>query len=80
MNMQYSRGMESEADTYAIDLLGQKGISTKPLADLFDALDEDHQADPNRKLPRWMSHSMAYLASHPASAERSARLRQAALH
>lgn len=80
MNMQYSREMESEADIYAIDLLGQKGISTEPLAELFDALDEAYQADPNRKLPRWMSHSMAYLSSHPASAERSERLRQTALH
>jgi Zn-dependent protease with chaperone function len=79
MNMHYSREMETEADAYAIRLLGQKGISTEPLADLFDSLEQDHQGDPQAKLPRWMSNSMAYMSSHPASAERSERLRKAAV-
>jgi Zn-dependent protease with chaperone function len=79
MNMHYSRDMETEADACAIGLLGQKGISTAPLADLFESLEDAHQSDPQRDLPRWMSNSMAYMASHPASAERSARLRKAAI-
>jgi Zn-dependent protease with chaperone function len=79
MNMHYSREMETEADAYAIDLLRQKGISTEPLADLFASLDDAHQSDPQRDMPRWMSNSMAYMSSHPASAERGARLRKAAI-
>jgi Zn-dependent protease with chaperone function len=79
MNMQYSREMETEADTFAIELLGQKGISTEPLADLFDSLEDAHQADPRHDMPRWMSNSMAYVSSHPASQDRSERLRKAAI-
>jgi Zn-dependent protease with chaperone function len=77
MNMHYSREMETEADAYAIALLGNKGISTAPLADLFDSLEEARQADPQHDMPRWMSKSMAYMSSHPASEERSERLRKA---
>ncbi len=79
MNMRYSREMESEADGYAIALLKEKGISPAPLADLFESLEEVHQSDPGRRLPRWMNASMTYMSSHPASAERSARLRREAL-
>jgi Zn-dependent protease with chaperone function len=79
MNMRYSRDMETEADDYAIALLAQKRIPTAPLADLFDSLEETHQQDPQQALPRWMSDSMAYMSSHPASALRSARLREAAI-
>jgi Zn-dependent protease with chaperone function len=78
MNMQYSRAMEIEADNYAFVLLRNKGISIEPLADLFESLEEAHRADPQHDMPRWMSKSMAYMASHPDSEERSARLRRAA--
>lgn len=78
MNMRYSRDMESEADGYAIALLRQKGISPAPLADLLESLEAVHQADPSRRLPRWMAASLAYVASHPAGTERSERLRHAA--
>lgn len=78
MNMHYSREMESAADDYAIGLLKEKGVSPAALADLLDALENKHAADSSRKLPRWMAVSIAYAASHPASAERSARLRRAA--
>jgi Zn-dependent protease with chaperone function len=79
MNMHYSREMETEADAYAIELLGQKGIPTEPLADLFDSLDAARQADPKQAMPRWMNDSMAYMSSHPASALRGARLRKAVI-
>jgi predicted Zn-dependent protease len=79
MNMRYSRQMESEADGYAIALLKQKGISPAPLADLFESLEEVRQSDPALRLPRWMAVSMSYMSSHPASTDRSARLRGAAL-
>jgi Zn-dependent protease with chaperone function len=75
MNMHYSREMETEADVYAIALLRQKGISTEPLADLFDDLEE---SDPQHDMPRWLSKSMSYMSSHPSSFERSERLREAA--
>jgi Zn-dependent protease with chaperone function len=78
MNMRYSRDMETEADEYAIALLRQKRIPTEPLADLFDSLEDAHRQDPQQALPRWMSNSMAYMSSHPASAQRSARLRKGA--
>lgn len=78
MNMHYSRAMETEADGYAIALLKQHGMSPAPLADLFDALEKIHEADPSRHLPRWMAVTIAYASSHPASGERSERLRRAA--
>jgi Zn-dependent protease with chaperone function len=74
-NMQYSREMENEADGYAITLLHEKDISTEPLADLFDYM---ARFDPQNSVPRWLSQSMTYMSSHPPSAERSARLREAA--
>jgi Zn-dependent protease with chaperone function len=77
MNMHYSREMETDADAYAITLLRQKGISTGPLADLFDEMEEDAQSDPQHDMPRWLSNSMSYVSSHPPSSERSQRLRQA---
>jgi predicted Zn-dependent protease len=78
MNMQYSRQMETDADGYAIALLREKGISPEPLADLFESLEEVHEADGSSHLPRWMAATMTYMGSHPASAERSERLRRAA--
>lgn len=78
LNTQYSREMESAADGYAIALLREKGISPAPLADLLDALETVHEQDPSHGLPKWMTQTLTYVASHPASAERSARLRRAA--
>jgi Zn-dependent protease with chaperone function len=78
MNMSYSRGMEYDADGYAIALLKEKDISPAPLADLFDALEKIHADDPASSMPRWMTVTIGYVASHPASEVRSERLRQAA--
>jgi predicted Zn-dependent protease len=80
MNMRYSREMEIEADAYAIALLHQQGISPEPLAALFDQMEYEFQKDPSHDMPRWMSQSMAYMSSHPANAERSARIRTAVRH
>jgi predicted Zn-dependent protease len=77
MNTRYSREMESAADGYAIALLRENGISTAPLADLFESLEKVHEQDPSHGLPKWMAQTLTYVASHPASAERSARLRAA---
>jgi Zn-dependent protease with chaperone function len=76
MNMSYSREMESEADEYAIQALRAKKIKLEPLASLFAALDEANEAE--RNVPRWLSRSMEYAASHPSTSERIKRLRAAA--
>lgn len=78
LNSHYSREMESAADGYAIALLREKGISPAPLADLFESLEKVDKDDPAHGMPRWMTQTLTYVASHPASAERSARLRRAA--
>lgn len=78
LNMRYSRAMETDADDYALALLRQHRISPEPLADLFDSLEETGEKDPRRDMPRWMVDSIDYASSHPASAERSARLRRGA--
>lgn len=78
LNTQYSREMESAADDYAMALLRAKGISAAPLADLFDSLDEVDKGDPSHNVPKWISQTLTYVASHPASAERSERLRRGA--
>lgn len=79
MNAHYSRQMESDADSYALALLSQKGMPSAPLADVLDALERIGETDPSRNLPSWMRVTLSYVASHPASAERSARLRATAL-
>jgi Zn-dependent protease with chaperone function len=73
LNMDYSRNMEAAADAYAIVRMDQAGMSTAPLADLFDALEK--LAPGQSALPKWMNKNLSYLRSHPASAERSARFR-----
>lgn len=73
MNMDYSRSMESAADAYAVVRMHQAGMSTVPLADLFDSLEQLAPGQSN--LPKWMSQNIGYLSSHPATAERSARFR-----
>lgn len=63
INLKYSRDFEREADDYAVATLQASGLSTEGLARLFERL--------ARREPGWP----AYLGSHPASAERIARLR-----
>ena len=71
LNLGFSRDMEAAADDYAIARMKQAGLSTVPLADLFDTLE---QAMPeNKHLPPWMRSHIGYLSSHPATAERIRR-------
>lgn len=73
MNMDYSRQMERASDEYAITLMKQAGLSTAPLADLFDSM---QRVNPGAsQLPRWMRPKSSYLSSHPANQERAARFR-----
>lgn len=77
LNMSYSREMETEADDYAIAVLQQKAMPLAPLADLFEELEDSPEAQVQRILPRWLSDSLDYASSHPATADRIARLRKA---
>jgi len=64
LDLKYSRDVEREADDYAIAMLRQNGIALEHLAQVFVALGKLGDAPP-------------YLSSHPASAERIARIRAA---
>lgn len=75
---EYSRAMETEADMYAIELLRLRDISPAHLADLFVVLESKNKSTPESALPSWLKTVSTYVASHPPSAERIARFRQAA--
>jgi Zn-dependent protease with chaperone function len=73
--MQYSRAMELEADAYAVTVLRRNGLGPDCLADALRAL--ERQQPGQDKIPRWLKRSMTYLSTHPATAERIARLHAA---
>lgn len=63
LDMKYSRDAEREADDYAVAMLRHNGIAPEHLARAFEKMEAlDHDINP-------------YLSSHPASAERVARIR-----
>jgi Zn-dependent protease with chaperone function len=70
--MQYSRAMELEADDYAIGVLRRNGRDPDELADILEALERQQPGE--RDVPRWLRRSMAYLSTHPDTAERIERL------
>ena len=64
IDLDYSRAMEREADSYAVDLLRAKGISTGSLAMLFERMQQAHdKRGPKGDWP-------AYLSTHPPTPER----------
>ena len=64
IDLDYSRAMEREADSYAVDLLRAKGISTGSLATLFERMQNAHdKRGPKGDWP-------AYLSTHPPTPER----------
>lgn len=72
LDMKYSRDAEFEADDYAVAMLRHNRISPEHLAAAFAKLDRldpaaDQAANPHA----------SYLSSHPAGAERIARIRSA---
>lgn len=73
VNLNYSRDMERAADDYAIARLHALHLPTAPLADLFEAME---RRPVKSGQPDWLPVRSTYLSSHPANAERSARLRQ----
>ncbi|WP_210359253.1 M48 family metallopeptidase [Sphingomonas beigongshangi] len=67
----YSRDAEAKADGYAIQLLRDAKVSPLPTAAFFDRL--------GRGGPGKAERMLAYLATHPVSADRARRFRQSAL-
>jgi Zn-dependent protease with chaperone function len=63
LDMHYSRQAEREADDYAIAMFKANGIPLSKLADVFE------------KLGHAGAEPIPYLASHPSSSERIARIR-----
>ncbi len=64
IDLDYSRAMEREADSYAVELLRAKGISTGSLATLFERMQKAHdKRGPKGDWP-------AYLSTHPPTPER----------
>jgi Zn-dependent protease with chaperone function len=69
-NLSYSRDMEREADSYAIDLLKLRQIPIEPLAQLLQQLQTAHQGG--------QAHGWArYLQTHPDTEDRIAAIRAA---
>ncbi|HEX8605065.1 MAG TPA: M48 family metallopeptidase [Pseudoduganella sp.] len=67
LDMRYSRAAETEADDYAVALLERNGLPLAHLERVFTSLGALEKS--GRVVP-------AYLASHPATAERLARVRE----
>ena len=64
IDLDYSRAMEREADSYAVALLRAKGISTGSLATFFERMQKAHdKRGPKGDWP-------AYLSTHPPTPER----------
>lgn len=74
-NAHYSRAMETEADSYAIDTLHGLHLSTEPLVLLFEWLKRVDAADPQKHTPAWLRTVLPYASSHPVTDERIAHLR-----
>jgi predicted Zn-dependent protease len=64
LDLRYSRDAEREADLYAAHLLKAAGLSANSLAAALERLSGRQKDGP------------AYLSTHPATAERIARLRE----
>jgi predicted Zn-dependent protease len=64
IDLDYSREMEREADSFAIELLRANGISTGSLATLFERMqDAQEKRGPKNDWP-------TYLSTHPPTPER----------
>jgi Zn-dependent protease with chaperone function len=72
-SLHYSRDMEMEADDHAVALLRRKGLGSKPVVRMLAALQsvERNGAEAPRGLD---AVAQRYLSTHPATAERIARL------
>ncbi|MFL6657880.1 MAG: DUF898 family protein, partial [Massilia sp.] len=69
----YSPQMEAQADNYAETIMRRAGLSMCPLAQAYPSMYSDIPYD-EKDDPSWMSSGIYYVRTHPASAERLARL------
>jgi predicted Zn-dependent protease len=67
LEARYSRDLEREADAYAAAALRINGLSPTLLADILERMSAERGDLPD---------ALAYLSTHPTSAERIAQLRQ----
>ena len=72
IDLDYSRSMEREADSYAIELLRANGIPTQSLATLFERMQQAHEKRGSQ------SDWPAYLSTHPPTPERIESFRKPA--
>jgi len=70
LNAKYSRDLEREADAYAVQVLKMNGVPVSVLADALVLLEKSRGGD-----GRGEGGALAYLSSHPATAERLAWIR-----
>jgi Zn-dependent protease with chaperone function len=75
LEARYSRGLEAEADQYAMRMMRANGISAAVLADILERMEtaeggRPHAAEDGKRVPD-------YLSSHPPTAERLRVLRGA---
>jgi predicted Zn-dependent protease len=66
LQSKYSRGFEEEADTFAIRLLEENGISPRVFADILERLDMEHG------FPR---QDFSFLSTHPVTSKRVEKIR-----
>ncbi len=65
----YSRDFEREADRFALELMGRKGIEPQRFADILTRLDGEHRERQSRDRD---TDILAYLSTHPPTEERVA--------
>jgi hypothetical protein len=65
--LKFSRNAESEADLVGIRMMSRAGYDTRAMATFFDLLQEQQRRDPGRL--------EQFFSSHPAPADRAARMR-----
>lgn len=73
--MHYSRDFEREADEYAIKHLQAQRLSVLPLAEFLARLEQRSKTE--QEADGWSDQATAWFESHPATAERIERIRQA---
>ncbi len=72
MNLSYSRGMEREADAYALDLMLTRGLEPSHFSNLMLRLEAAHQQDATEDSGTggWSERIGGALSSHPLTRER----------
>lgn len=80
MMMNYSRSMETEADTIAFGMMREAGLSVAPLAGFFERLApkaKPEKTESEYKMIEWIEESVELLSSHPIPEKRAAMFREA---